>query len=817
MGSFRKRISKRSTEPSEDKKEVSSIAKDSSKFFPLRTPKTTSEDNMDLTSPPPPPSVLPRKPEKTLCSPSKSLLHRLQNRNSMDNSTTGSRPSKKLAMTSPAPLNVTTRSRSKVPSFTENFEHSKFATEFTAPPKVASTTSISSATQTVGGVEFEMVNSLQPPPGQPIRSKSAEPTRGRSDSANAKDGDSMQFRRKRESRSETREARADSTIGDYDDDDMKAKEATAEVVSLKTEKPRLKSILKKSKPVAEPNLKIPRVTRSTAATDPAKNTNTTTTKKSIKLVEGSSDSSDCEFILDNKNGTAPNVPQRPEHKIKPTRVIPPAYIKDRLPGLVWCSKLSSTSRPDYPWLWNKRWTCCRCSATTIVEQQKLDAKAYSRASQASYVLKKYDVAAKYCWKMLDLKLDRVYDIANIQDSVSRQHRRVDAADYLGDTVVQVSGPNRGRGLFATRSLKAEDLILAETAFASVWDDKRAHVIAAKWNARFPKDIHMGLIGLWKIALQRVQNNPILGCDLLDLHGSHNELGDIVAEVDGVQVVDTYHVYDIVSRNAFQLVGPFGTEKHCSGIYIRSSYVNHSCVPNAHRTFIGEFLLLYATKDIKKGEELTISYGPDLVAFVSRREAIMSMWNFQCECALCVADAGIPTDVLEKRDALAKAAESFMKPEQCARDIAATYDNNSYCSLPRSALIDIQSWLVDATITCRNVKKSRRSIPNLLRSLGYNVDVRNGSIERILPTTNSILAEPASRALWDPLVGTALRRRFSGDVHVAAHLAEFVKAWDRIMHGSNANAVEAFNDQPNMNIEYRARIAAMNLGMARMSM
>lgn len=380
MGSFmRKRISKRSTEPTEVKDEVRSIANHSSKFLAgedrMRKPNTVNKKNMELTPPPPPPSVLLRKPEKSLCSPSKSLLHRFQNRNSTENSTTGSPSFKKLAMTSPAHPNVTTRSRSKVPSFTENFEHSKPATELTLPPKVASTTSINSATHTIGGVEFEMINSLQPPPGQPIRSKSAEPARGRSDSANAENGDSLQFRRKRESRSETREFRADSSIGDYTDDNINVKEATAEVVSLKTEKPRLKSILKKkenSNPVIAPKPKIPRVTRSGAETDSAKNANTTTAKKSVKLVESSSDSSDssdCEFILDNENRPAPNSPQKLEHQIKPTRVIPPAYVKDRLPGLVWCSKLSSTSRPDYPWLWNKRWTCCRCSATTIVEQQ----------------------------------------------------------------------------------------------------------------------------------------------------------------------------------------------------------------------------------------------------------------------------------------------------------------------------------------------------------------------------------------------------------------------------------------------------------------
>ena len=38
-----------------------------------------------------------------------------------------------------------------------------------------------------------------------------------------------------------------------------------------------------------------------------------------------------------------------------------------------------------------------------------------------------------------------------------------------------------------------------------------------------------------------------------------------------------------------------------------------------------------------------------------------------------------------------------------------------------------------------------------------------------------------------------------------------------MHGSDADTVEALNDQSDLNVEYRARMAAMNSGMARMSM
>jgi len=49
-------------------------------------------------------------------------------------------------------------------------------------------------------------------------------------------------------------------------------------------------------------------------------------------------------------------------------VNPPRYDPTRLAIHQWCSHLGSTSRPDAPYGWPKRWTCCHCHALTIVEQ-----------------------------------------------------------------------------------------------------------------------------------------------------------------------------------------------------------------------------------------------------------------------------------------------------------------------------------------------------------------------------------------------------------------------------------------------------------------
>ena len=72
-------------------------------------------------------------------------------------------------------------------------------------------------------------------------------------------------------------------------------------------------------------------------------------------------------ILRNARGKSS---QTPTHHRNNTSIIvrPPVYDPDLPADQQWESDLGSTSRPAQAWEWMKRWTCCRCSALTIVEQ-----------------------------------------------------------------------------------------------------------------------------------------------------------------------------------------------------------------------------------------------------------------------------------------------------------------------------------------------------------------------------------------------------------------------------------------------------------------
>lgn len=205
------------------------------------------------------------------------------------------------------------------------------------------------------------------------------------------------------------------------------------------------------------------------------------------------------------------------------------------------------------------------------DHKKLDAKANFRAARASYSLKKYDEAILFLHAQLELcpgdndavtlrkraedrlreRQNGVYDIANIQKSLSREPR-VDAADYIVNTTVKESGPKRGRGLFATCDLQPGQLIMAETSFCCVWRHEDFNLLALECNATTPGEVRPNFVGLWRSAVNEAGRNPRKGGHLMRLHGDYKGTSEQVKEIDGIAAVDAFQVHDIVACKSFSL-------------------------------------------------------------------------------------------------------------------------------------------------------------------------------------------------------------------------------------------------------------------------
>ena len=54
----------------------------------------------------------------------------------------------------------------------------------------------------------------------------------------------------------------------------------------------------------------------------------------------------------------------------------------------------------------------------------------------------------------------------------------------------------------------------------------------------------------------------------------------------------------------------GSENSVGLILLEASRFNHSCLPNLDHFWADPYQRVFATRDIKKGEEVFVTYGPD---------------------------------------------------------------------------------------------------------------------------------------------------------------------------------------------------------------
>jgi len=98
------------------------------------------------------------------------------------------------------------------------------------------------------------------------------------------------------------------------------------------------------------------------------------------------------------------------------------------------------------------------------------------------------------------------------------------------------------------------------------------------------------------------------------------------------------------------------DEHGSGIWIIASYINHSCLGNCCRTFIGDMQIVRATQDMVADTELEFSYISSFAPnadFDSRQKKLRKQWDFTCLCILCMDAKTADKKLIAKRKAFEK--------------------------------------------------------------------------------------------------------------------------------------------------------------------
>ncbi|KAM0325936.1 hypothetical protein ACHAQA_007241 [Verticillium albo-atrum] len=222
---------------------------------------------------------------------------------------------------------------------------------------------------------------------------------------------------------------------------------------------------------------------------------------------------------------------------------------------------------------------------------------------------------------------------------------IDCATFSAPVEVRES-PGRGRGLFTKVPVVAGQLLVCEKAFAySFVDDNMPSEMVILMNMATKTAVMGGQASLLTKLVQKLYHSPRALQAYNELHHG-NYVAPSVSEVDGRPVVDSFLVERIMALNSFgaprtsraslseSIAASEVSKKSCGvgyitcGIWLLASRINHSCIGNCMRSFIGDMQIIRAQKDLEAGTELTFEYRtPQLLESYDDAQKPLRSWGF----------------------------------------------------------------------------------------------------------------------------------------------------------------------------------------------
>ncbi|KAM7193872.1 hypothetical protein V8F33_007558 [Rhypophila sp. PSN 637] len=404
-----------------------------------------------------------------------------------------------------------------------------------------------------------------------------------------------------------------------------------------------------------------------------------------------------------------------------------------------------------------------------------DWKAHFNAGRASYGLCDYPSAKEHLTKAVSLLNSSTSpnpsSIAVVQKELTRTESRLneettgdypftemlslllkqgtnptphlDRGSFLLNTTIQPS-PHHGRGLFAARDLSPGDLVLVEKA--SLMPNQYSPTRASA--------------ALYASMIRQMCDNPSLCASILPLHPGDDlpysypenspSPGDII---DSVPIIDIFQAEGIRSKNCFSL--PLATvlatrpsmpdNLLAKGLWIHTSYMNHSCVPNTMRSFMGDLLISRATRHIKKGEEIFQQYCPIKPFPEVRQKQFVDNWGFTCTCVLCSSEQKSSATNFAKRNELVDKIDKICGKHKILDNIAVNKGIESKDIIPDAAI--------------RNVDRLMRQLEDLHEQEIYDGHHEEGVLIprlMLIYPTNWLISAHRGRKNWSRVVKYSIK-------------------------------------------------------------
>lgn len=399
----------------------------------------------------------------------------------------------------------------------------------------------------------------------------------------------------------------------------------------------------------------------------------------------------------------------------------------------------------------------------------VDGEAHHRAGLAAYQLGSFEIAKAHFEAHLHLnpsnessrrELKRVaareseqtglYDFGSIVATLSPAAPRVDAASFTARVDVRDS-PGKGRGLFAKQRINMGDLVLCEKALWAVYSqDPGSHRTLKVQPYRIQSD-RVTVGAAHRVLMKKLFDNPSLIEKVLGLSSGKLEtetFESVTQIVDGMPVLDHFQINNIFNYNSFDFAVlpdadaqafPFANlqapnRNEGVGIWHMASFINHACNPNACRCFIGDLLVLRATRDIKADEEITHSY----ISTANRKDLQISLknsWDFTCTCPLCEAEAATTEKDKAKREQSLARLNLPPGPGQdrlevltnVVRKMKKTYGQEYVSGMPKTEMQELDLCISIVHFQRGNYDKAANSVINSLRCWGVGVCIGTDTV------------------------------------------------------------------------------------------
>jgi hypothetical protein len=175
--------------------------------------------------------------------------------------------------------------------------------------------------------------------------------------------------------------------------------------------------------------------------------------------------------------------------------------------------------------------------------------------------------------------------------------------------------------------------------------------------------------------------------------------------------------------------------HSSGVWSMASYINHSCLSNARRSFIGDMMTVRASRDLPPNTEITFWYKSPMTRDPKESPVNLQHWGFKCDCLLCQDTRSASRSVLSNRNRISSDLRRLFKTskmnlrkiEDKISTLASTYCRPA-SEVPRLALDSPYLSLAAIYASSRNHKKAVEFGLMCLESLGFVV--KGGKIPHV---------------------------------------------------------------------------------------